>query len=128
VYVRKWLTWKALSSFIKLSSAAIKLQPLTMVRNSKRPSSRWLDWKASAKAAAIRASYSLLVFGGTESASLSDFTASIRCDIASSATLALDTASRWEAERARMEWMRYSYCTSQFRYFNSGEISKGSTL
>jgi hypothetical protein len=39
--------------------------------------------------------------------------ARMRCDSASSATLALDTASRWEADKARMEWMRNSYCDSQ---------------
>jgi hypothetical protein len=75
-----------------------------MVRNSKRPvrPSRWLDWKASANAAAILASRSCGVSGGTDSASLSDLTASIRCCNACSAILELDTASRYEAESARI--------------------------
>lgn len=92
-----------------------------MVKNSNRPSSRWLDWKASARAAAIRASHSLLDFGGTESASFRDLTASIRCEMASSATLAVDTASRWDAASARIEWMRYSYYQSQIRIHSARE-------
>lgn len=105
-------TWKADCSLLSASPLAnpIKLHPLTSVRNSERPSCRWLDWKASARAAAMRASRSLRVFGGTESASFKDFTARIRCCIASSATLAEDTASRCDAASARIEWMRYSYC------------------
>lgn len=94
-------------------SMAIKLQPRTMVRNSASPSCRWLDWNASANAAPILASRSDPDFDGTESASLSACTASMRCDIASSATLALDTASRCDAASAKIEWMRYSYCSSQ---------------
>jgi hypothetical protein len=77
------------------------------------PSGKWLDWKARAKAAAILASRSQLDFGGTDSASLSDFTAKMRCWMACSATPEFVTASRCDAAKARMEWMRYSYCASQ---------------
>jgi hypothetical protein len=104
------LTLNADSEPNVVSPLAIRLQPLTMVRNSARPSWRWLDWNASARAAAILASCSFLDFGGTDRASLSDFTARMRCCMACSAALVLDTASRCEAARARIECMRYSYC------------------
>jgi hypothetical protein len=103
-----WLTLKTGLISAELASPAIRLTPLIMVKNSKRPvrPSRWVDWKASANAAAILTSRSCGVSGGNDSAALSDFTASIRCCNACSAILELDTASRCEAESARIAWTR----------------------
>lgn len=110
------LTLKAESKPKDSSPVAIRLHPRTIVRNSASPSSRWLDWKARANAAAILASCSHLDFGGTDNASLSDLTARIRCCMACSAAPVFETASKWEAANARIECMRYSYYNNQQKF------------
>jgi hypothetical protein len=41
----------------------------------------------------------------------------MRCDMAASATLALETALRCDAASAKMECMRYSYCQESDKLF-----------